>query len=383
MAERALPVAAPSETIAPTTPLLETARRVFLFVAFRSFVLAITVTIAVYLTILIANIGGYVDEIRRAEIRERVGQQLLANPSFRTLPPEARARLQQELVRQLEQHFGLDRPFLVRSFIYLRDALLLNLGRSYQISSDTGSRQVRLILLERLPPTLLLLSTSQILIFFMTLWAGLALSRRYGSRIDRVVIALAPLSSAPAWFYGVFLILIFAAALRWLPFGGMVDIPPPPDPLGYALSLLRHLILPTLALTLSNFFINTYANRTFFLIYAGEEYVEMARAKGLRGRDIERRYILRPTLPNILTSFALVLITSWTGAPILETVFNWPGLGRVLFEAIGFVDTPVIVGATAIFAYMLAVTVLILDVLYAIVDPRVRIGAPGIGQEGP
>jgi peptide/nickel transport system permease protein len=291
--------------------------------------------------------------------------------------------LQQELVRQRERYFGLDQPFLLRSVIYLRDALLLNLGRSYQISSDTGSRQVRLILLERLPPTLLLLSTSNILIFFLTLWAGLALSRRYGHFVDRLVIGLAPLSSGPAWFYGVFLILIFAAFLRWLPFGGMVDVPPPPDAPGYALSLLRHLILPTLALTLSNFFVNAYANRTFFLIYAGEDYVEMARAKGLRGRDIERRYILRPTLPNILTSFAIVLITSWTGAPILETVFNWPGLGRVTYEAIGLVDTPVIVGATVIFAYLLALTVLILDILYAIVDPRVRIGGPGIEQGAP
>jgi peptide/nickel transport system permease protein len=383
MEESALLTTAPPEAIVPAAPLIETARRVLLFVAFRILILAITVVVAVYLTILIANMGGYVDQIRRAEIREEVSQAMVANPAFRSLPPEERARLQQELVRQRERYFGLDQPFLLRSVIYLRDALLLNLGRSYQISSDTGSRQVRLILLERLPPTLLLLSTSNILIFFLTLWAGLALSRRYGHFIDRLVIGLAPLSSGPAWFYGVFLILIFAAFLRWLPFGGMVDVPPPPDAPGYALSLLRHLILPTLALTLSNFFVNAYANRTFFLIYAGEDYVEMARAKGLRGRDIERRYILRPTLPNILTSFAIVLITSWTGAPILETVFNWPGLGRVTYEAIGLVDTPVIVGATVIFAYLLALTVLILDILYAIVDPRVRIGGPGIEQGAP
>jgi peptide/nickel transport system permease protein len=134
------------------------------------------VVVAVYLTILIANMGGYVDQIRRAEIREEVSQAMVANLAFRSLPPEERARLQQELVRQRERYFGLDQPFLLRSVIYLRDALLLNLGRSYQISSDTGSRQVRLILLERLPPTLLLLSTSNILIFFLTLWAGLALS---------------------------------------------------------------------------------------------------------------------------------------------------------------------------------------------------------------
>ncbi|MDT7949659.1 MAG: hypothetical protein RQ897_15085, partial [Thermoflexus sp.] len=203
MEESALLTTAPPEAIVPAAPLIETARRVLLFVAFRILILAITVVVAVYLTILIANMGGYVDQIRRAEIREEVSQAMVANPAFRSLPPEERARLQQELVQQRERYFGLDQPFLLRSVIYLRDALLLNLGRSYQISSDTGSRQVRLILLERLPPTLLLLGTSNILIFFLTLWAGLALSRRYGHFVDRLVIGLAPLSSGPAWFYGV------------------------------------------------------------------------------------------------------------------------------------------------------------------------------------
>ena len=96
----------------------------------------------------------------------------------------------------------------------------------------------------------------------------------------------------------------------------------------------------------------------------------MAKAKGLTSRDIERRYILRPTLPTIITSFALLLIALWTGAPIFETVFNWPGLGRTLFQAIGLFDTPVIVGSTVIYAYLLAITVFLLDFIYALVDPR-------------
>jgi peptide/nickel transport system permease protein len=100
----------------------------------------------------------------------------------------------------------------------------------------------------------------------------------------------------------------------------------------------------------------------------------MAKAKGLTSREIERRYILRPTLPNIVTSFALLLIGLWTGAIITETVFNWPGLGRTLFRAIGLYDTPVIVGSTIINAYLLAITVFLLDFIYALVDPRVKIG---------
>jgi len=100
----------------------------------------------------------------------------------------------------------------------------------------------------------------------------------------------------------------------------------------------------------------------------------MAKAKGLTARNIERRYILRPTLPTIITQFALTLITVWQGAIITETVFLWPGLGRTLYTAIGFYDTPVIVGTTIIYAYLLALTVFVLDFVYALVDPRVKVG---------
>jgi len=103
----------------------------------------------------------------------------------------------------------------------------------------------------------------------------------------------------------------------------------------------------------------------------------MAKAKGLTSRDIERRYILRPTLPNIITNFALTLINVWYGAIVTETVFNWPGLGRMFYQAIGFYDIPVIVADTIIFAYMLAITVFALEVVYALVDPRVKIGGSG------
>jgi peptide/nickel transport system permease protein len=139
------------------------------------------------------------------------------------------------------------------------------------------------------------------------------------------------------------------------------------------------MILPVLALTLSQIFLQVFSWRTFFLIYSSEDYVDMAKAKGLTSREIERKYILRPTLPTIITSFALLLIITWTGAPILETIFNWPGLGRTLFQAVGFFDTPVIIGGTVIYSYLLALTVFLLDFIYALVDPRVKIGSEKSG----
>jgi len=154
----------------------------------------------------------------------------------------------------------------------------------------------------------------------------------------------------------------------------MVDSPPPSNPIDYALNVVKHMTLPALSLVLSSFFLSIYNYRTFFLIYSSEDYVEMAKAKGLPARDVERNYILRPTLPNIITNFAFLLISLWTGATITETVFLWPGLGRTLYHAIGLYDIPVIVGSTIINAYLLAMTVFMLDFIYALVDPRVKVG---------
>lgn len=373
---QALPAdAGPAEE--PKSPESNTFARVARFTVVRALMLFVTVVIGVYLTILIANMGGYVDNIRRGQIREQIGLEMQADPNIRNLPQAQRREMMEELTRLEEQRVGLDKPFILRSFGYLKDGLTLNLGRAEYMTSDTGSKQVRLILLERLAPTLVLWGLANLILFFVSIFFALFLSRRYGSVQDKLVIAMTPTSAAPGWFYGLFLILIFAAVLHVLPYGGMVDAPPPENPIAYALSLAKHLILPTTAILISAVFLNTYNWRTFFLIYSSEDYVEMAKAKGLSSREIERRYILRPTLPTIITNFALLLITLWTGAIVLETVFNWPGLGKTLFRAIGAFDTPVIVGSTVIFAYLLAITVFLLDFIYALVDPRVRIGGGG------
>ena len=372
-----------TETIAPVPQTKRTANaalRLTKYAVSRLLSLFVTVVIGIYLTILIANMGGYVDTIRRAEIREGVQLKVNGSNMFDSLSQEERTKRVDEMIRLEEKRLGLDQPFVIRSVNYLTNALTLNLGRAQKMASDSGSRTVRLIILERLAPTLMMFGFSNIILFFGSVFIALNLSRNYGSFWDRAIVALAPTSSAPGWFYGLFLIVLFAGVLNIFPFGGMVDSPPPDAPLDYFLSLMEHLILPTIAIALSTLFLSAYNWRTFFLIFSSEDYVEMAKAKGLSSRDIERRYILRPTLPTIITNFALVLIGLWTGAPILETVFNWPGLGRTLFQAVGLFDIPVIVGSAVIFAYLLAVTVFLLDFIFALVDPRVKIGTEGNKQ---
>lgn len=348
--------------------------RVSRYVIVRLLVLMATVVVGVYLTIMIANMGGFVDTIMKGEIRDKVTQTIAASPSARQMAPDVRKKLIEDTIAQEEKRLGLDIPIAIRNFRHLSNALTLQLGRAHNMTSDSGSKQVRLILLERLPATLLLMGISQLFLFFSSILLALNLSRRYGNFWDRLVVTLSPTSAVPPWFYGIFLILFFAALLKVLPFGGMVDSPPPSNPFDYAASLAKHLILPTVSLVLSSFFLSIYNYRTFFLIYSSEDYVDMAKAKGLPSRDVERRYILRPTLPNIITNFALLIIALWTGATITETVFLWPGLGRTLYQAIGLYDIPIIVGSTIIYAYLLAMTVFLLDFIYALVDPRVKIG---------
>ena len=159
--------------------------RILRYVILRALSLFVTVVIGVYLAILIANMGGYVDEIRKAQIREQIGATMLADLKLRTLPPSEVRQVIDQQIELEEKRLGLDRPFLLRSFTYLRDALTLSLGRAERLTSDTGSRQVRDIIIERLPATLLLFGTADLIVFSVAIFAALFLSRRYGSLLDQ------------------------------------------------------------------------------------------------------------------------------------------------------------------------------------------------------
>lgn len=358
-------------------PAWRSFKRFARYTAVRLITLFCTVVIGIYLAIMVANMGGFVDKILEGQIIENVGAQVAGNDALRQMTfDERRAWMDAQIEIQMNIR-GLNRPFLIRSVEHLINAITLDLGRATFISSDSGSKEVRLIILERLPITMVLFTTGSLVVFFLALFGSLILSRRYGSAIDRIVVALAPTSTAPAWFYGLFLILIFASILKILPFGGMLGSSIPETPLSYALTVLKHMILPLSAWVISRIFLAMYTWRTFFLIHSEEDYVELAKAKGITNRTLERRYILRPTLPAVITAFAFILITSWQGAIITETVFNWPGLGRLYFSAISAFDTPVIVGTVVVFAYLLAFTVFFLDIVYALIDPRVKLGKEG------
>jgi peptide/nickel transport system permease protein len=161
----------------------------------------------------------------------------------------------------------------------------------------------------------------------------------------------------------------------------MFDFHRPEEPLLYARALARHMVLPVLALLLSLLFQLVYTWRTFFIIYSEEDYVDLARAKGLETKALEKQYILKPALPYVITSFATSLIGFWQLTVALERIFQWPGLGVLYIQAlpnywhetVEYGDLMIVVQIVVTFSYILGILAFILDLVYVIVDPRIHL----------
>lgn len=352
--------------------------RVAKYTVVRVILLFITVVIAVYLTIFIANLGGYVDEVIRNRIALAIAG-MRRGGWLNDVPTEERNEIIEQTMQAMEEAAGLNEPFVIRCFRWLGHGLTLNWGETNIDSSPWSSRtkDIRIVILDNLPRTLLIFGTANLFLFFTNVFLALPLSKKYGGWLDRLVIALSPLSSAPSWVFGIVLNLIFIRVLGIMSTGGTFDAWPSEFTLAYIPMVLKQMILPFLAIFFSGLFQGVYAWRTFFLIFSREDYVDMARAKGLPPRMIERRYILRPVLPNLITGFALLFISLWQEVIALEYFFNVAGIGRLFLNAMRSFETPVMVGLVVTFAYLLAITVFFLDIIYALVDPRVRVGSEG------
>jgi peptide/nickel transport system permease protein len=182
---------------------------------------------------------------------------------------------------------------------------------------------------------------------------------------------------------GILLISIFAVELRILPTGGMFgNLPPPETLLGYIPLVSRHMVLPVMAIFISLFFQLVYSWRTFFIVYAAEDYVELGVAKGLPTKVLEKKYIFRPAISYIITNFAVTLIGFWQMTMALEVIFDWPGIGWLYvkdalpnFWGLSMYPGELLaaVGVVVIFAYLLGFVVFLLDFIYVLVDPRITV----------
>jgi peptide/nickel transport system permease protein len=344
------------------------------YLAKRALILGVTVVIATYLTVVIANAGGLIDQILSSQIRFEITQSLSRDPAFSRLPEDVREKMLEERITNAIKAKGLDQPFIIRSFIYLIDALTLRLGKALVLKSNAGSREVADIILERLPNTIALFTTATIIYSIIGIIIGLYMTRKPGGFFDRFMAMVAVITGViPPWFFAIIFLLIFAFYVRLFPLGGFVSVPAPSDPLLFALDVLYHMALPLITWTIALFPYWAYVVRNIVIQTYGEDFVTIAKAKGLSDDKVLRRYVLRPSMPPIITNVALSLVFSLQGALITEVVFNWPGIGYLLNLAILSTDAPIVIGITVITAYLLVITVFILEILYSILDPRIRV----------
>jgi len=355
----------------------KTIGRLARYLSVRVLTVLLTVGLGLYLTLLIINLGGYVDEIMKGQIAESIGMMAMGG-AFDDIPQEERNVYIENLRWQMEDARGLHEPLSIRTARWWWHGITLQWGNAERLASlDRESNLVKDVIFSRLPFTLLLVGAANVVLFFLSLWVAMVLSNRSGKFWDRMLSSLTPISSAPSWVHGVLLLAIFALELRILPFKGVFDGAPPENTLQYILQISEHMVLPVFAVVLSVIFSSIYTWRTFFMVHSGEDYMELAKAKGLPDRVVRRQYLLRPILPSVITSFAMMLIGFWEAAIALELLFQWPGMGAVFYQAVYAYDRPVVVAIVVMFAYLMGISVILLDIVYVIIDPRVRIGGNG------
>jgi len=279
------------------------------------------------------------------------------------MPPEAKEALRHQ--------FGVDRPLVTQYLLYLGNVFRGNLGRSFQ-----SARPVLAVILERLPATLLLFTTAVILAFTLGMWIGKLIAWRRGGplEISCTLLGLSFYTVFLPWF-GMLVIWIFAYQLDWFPLGGILT----PElwisgasTWAKALDVLHHLALPLLVLTSVMFAGSMLVMRSSMLETLEQDYVTSARAKGLAERVVRNRHAARNAMLPLVTSFTLSLAFSMSGGVLTETVFSWPGVGTELVEAVMAQDYPLAQGAFLLIAVVVLAANLVADVLYVVLDPRIR-----------
>jgi peptide/nickel transport system permease protein len=221
---------------------------------------------------------------------------------------------------------------------------------------------------------MLLLTTSLLITTVVGLTVGSWMATRAGSWLDRSMSVFAAISYAvPTWWIGILLILMLSVRWRLLPSGGMFSTPPPMGGIARFADLIWHALLPVLTLVLVEIGPYIYAIRTITLNIAQEDHVTIARAKGLPESRVRNWHILRVAAPPIVTGLIFGLAGSLSGSILVETVFNWQGMGRLYYDALaGTPDEAVIVALTFMFTLIYVGVRLLLEVLYIFLDPRVR-----------
>jgi len=267
-----------------------------------------------------------------------------------------------ETIIKVRHELGLDRPVHIQYFVWFSNIIKGNLGNSI-----TTGRPVLETIVERIPATLELTISSLVLATIVAIFLGSISALHRGGWIDQITRLFALFGiSMPYFWFALMLLMIFSFRLGWLPIygrGGPI----------WTLNGLKHAVLPVVVLSLANLALLTRLTRSTMIDILGKDYIKTARGKGLPKRVVVYKHALRNVLIPIVTIIGLRIAYTFGGAVVTETVFAWPGMGRLIVEAIYQRDIPVVQGVTLMFGIVVMLANLFVDLLYAYLDPRITI----------
>ncbi len=344
------------------------------FLLKRSVNMVIVLFFVIFLTLVL--VGPTMDNILKRSIEVSVMEEITNNRALISgfKDPNELESYKKNLIEARSKAIGLDEPWYSpkRLGSTMLKILFFDLGRSFFLQSDTGSNNVRDIIFEKLPRTILLFTTATVIITLIGLFLGAFSASKAGSIVDRLTSGFAVISSSfPVWWTGMLMIFAFAFVYRIFPARAtpLISVTDP----AYIWSLLYHMTLPLITLVLIGFGAWAYIVRNFVIGILNEDYIMVKRAEGIPEHKVVYSHALKNAAPPIITSVSLGLSASIGGAIITEAVFDWPGMGKLYFDAINIFDVPVIIGLTYITTLVFLAGIFIADLLYGLFDPRVKV----------
>ncbi len=275
-----------------------------------------------------------------------------------------------ELIEQIREDLGLDDPYLVQLSRYVGDVASGDFGTSYRFNEPVTS-----LIGDRIWPTILLVTTALLFAIVIGVLVGVFTARQPESPVSHGVTVFSLVGySMPVFWTGYLLIIAFASNVRWFPVAGMRDVRFEGNRFEEWLDIAHHLVLP--ALTLGLIYLAQYSrlSRASMLEVLQSDYVRTARAKGLAERKVVYKHALRNAVIPVITIAGLQFGALLSGALLVETVFNWPGLGRLAADSVFQRDAPVLLGVLICSAVLVVVINILTDVVYRMIDPRIRVG---------
>ena len=264
-----------------------------------------------------------------------------------------------ELLQRTREELGLDRPIVVRYLIYMKDALHGDLGVSYRNKIDAMAT-----VLERFPATCILALAGIFVALLIGLPTGIISAKHQYTLLDYTTTVLSLIGVAmPNFWFGLLVVLVFSLGLGWLPSQGMGE--------GFV-PLVKSLVLPALTLGTGCAATIVRMTRSSMLEVIRQDYISTARSKGISESAVTMRHMMRNALIPIVTAVGLQFGHLLGGAMLTETIFSWPGLGRLMVDSIKSKDMPLVLGSVIFLAVMFSVVNLVVDIIYAFVDPRIK-----------